>query len=109
MLSKIVVLLGSVSLRIEMLEILKNLPYTAPPAEVWTLGILLSFLVTGQSPFPTPEHTMHGVMCEPSETIAVSPVCGDLMHGCLHPDPFKRLTIQQVRDHPWLRGALGRA
>ncbi|KAF8608819.1 kinase-like protein [Ceratobasidium sp. AG-I] len=90
-------------------EILKNISYTAPPAEVWTLGILLSFLVTGQSPFPTPEHTMHGVMCEPPETIVVSPACGDLMRKCLHPDPVKRLTIQQVRDHPWLRGVLGRA
>ena len=96
-------------LRPEILEILKNLPYTAPPAEVWTLGILLSFLVTGQSPFPTPEHTTHGVMCEPPEKIVVPPACGDLMRKCLHPDPVKRLTIQQVRDHPWLRGALGRA
>ncbi|CAE6431217.1 unnamed protein product [Rhizoctonia solani] len=87
-------------------EILKNLPYTAPPAEVWTLGILLSFLVTGQSPFPTTEHAMHAVMCEPHESIVVSSACGDLMRKCLNPDPAHRLTIQQVRDHPWLRGAL---
>ncbi|CUA66911.1 hypothetical protein RSOLAG22IIIB_00361 [Rhizoctonia solani] len=90
-------------------EILKNLPYTAPPAEVWTLGILLSFLVTGQSPFPTTEHAMHAVMCEPHESIAVSPACGDLMRKCLDPDPTRRFTIQQVRDHVWLRGALDRA
>ncbi|KAH7339528.1 kinase-like domain-containing protein [Rhizoctonia solani] len=90
-------------------EILKNLPYTAPPAEVWTLGILLSFLVTGQSPFPTTEHAMHAVMCEPHESIVVSPTCGDLIRKCLNPDPVRRFTIQQVRDHPWLRGALGRA
>ncbi|KAJ1304485.1 hypothetical protein OPQ81_005631 [Rhizoctonia solani] len=90
-------------------EILRNLPYTAPPAEVWTLGILLSFLVTGQSPFPTTEHAMCAVMCEPHESIVVSPACGDLMHKCLHPDPARRYTIEQVRGHSWLRGALDRA
>ncbi|KEP55427.1 Serine/Threonine kinase catalytic domain protein [Rhizoctonia solani 123E] len=90
-------------------EILKNLPYTAPPAEVWTLGILLSFLVTGQSPFPTTEHAMCAVMCEPQESIVVSPACGDLMRKCLNPDPARRFTIQQVYDHVWLRGALDRA
>ncbi|KAG8747163.1 hypothetical protein FRC10_002212 [Ceratobasidium sp. 414] len=90
-------------------EILKDLPYTAPPAEVWALGILLSFLVTGQSPFPTREHAMYGVMCEPNASIAVSPLCGDLIKKCLEPDPARRLTVYQVREHLWLRGALDRA
>jgi serine/threonine protein kinase len=90
-------------------EILKNLPYTAPPAEVWTLGILLSFLVTGQSPFPKQEDTMRGAVCEPSGSIVVSPACRDLMSKCLHPDPVRRITVHHVRGHPWLRGALDRA
>ncbi|KAG8755481.1 hypothetical protein FRC12_010877 [Ceratobasidium sp. 428] len=90
-------------------EILKGLPYTAPPAEVWTLGILLSFLVTGQSPFPTTEHAKYGVMCEPNASIVVSPLCGDLMSKCLEPDPTRRITVHQVREHPWLRDALDRA
>ncbi|KAG9098458.1 hypothetical protein FS749_003744 [Ceratobasidium sp. UAMH 11750] len=90
-------------------EILKDLPYTAPPAEVWALGILLSFLVTGQSPFPTREHAMHRVMCGPDASIVVSPLCGDLINKCLEPDPVRRLTVYQVREHPWLRGALDRA
>jgi serine/threonine protein kinase len=88
---------------------LNNLAYTAPPAEVWTLGILLSFLVTGQSPFPKQEDTMRGMMYDPSGSIVVSPACSDLMNKCLHPNPAHRLTVQQVRDHPWLRGALDRA
>ncbi|QRV94153.1 Serine/threonine-protein kinase [Ceratobasidium sp. AG-Ba] len=90
-------------------EILKNQPYTAPPAEVWTLGILLSFLVTGQSPFPTPDHAKHGVMCEPHGSIVVSPSCRDLIRKCLEPDPVLRPSVHQVREHPWLRGALDRA
>ncbi|KAB5596046.1 Serine/Threonine kinase catalytic domain containing protein [Ceratobasidium theobromae] len=90
-------------------EILKGLSYTAPPAEVWTLGILLSFLVTGQSPFATTDHAMQGLVCELHESIGVSPACGDLMRKCLDPDPMRRYTIHQVREHPWLRGALGRA
>jgi serine/threonine protein kinase len=28
-------------------EILLKKPYQAPPAEVWTIGVLLSFLLTG--------------------------------------------------------------
>ncbi|KIO30715.1 hypothetical protein M407DRAFT_222942, partial [Tulasnella calospora MUT 4182] len=41
-------------------EILRNQAYRAPPAEIWTLGVLLSFLVTGESPFPDKQHAIDG-------------------------------------------------
>ena len=41
-------------------EILLKKRYQAPPAEVWTLGVLLSYLLTGHSPFPTEEDAKEG-------------------------------------------------
>ncbi|KAK7692576.1 hypothetical protein QCA50_004206 [Cerrena zonata] len=41
-------------------EILLKKPYRAAPAEVWTLGVLLSYLLTGNSPFPTEQDAMDG-------------------------------------------------
>ena len=35
-------------------EILQGKPYRAPHAEIWSLGVLLSILLSGQCPFPDP-------------------------------------------------------
>eukprot|EP00914_Ancora_sagittata_P000444 GHVO01001194.1.p1 GENE.GHVO01001194.1~~GHVO01001194.1.p1 ORF type:complete len:268 (-),score=17.85 GHVO01001194.1:150-953(-) len=41
-------------------EILQKKVYQAAPAEVWTLGVLLSYLLTGSSPFPTVKDAVAG-------------------------------------------------
>ena len=41
-------------------EILLKKPYRSVPAEIWTLGVLLSYLLTGHSPFPTEEDAIEG-------------------------------------------------
>ncbi|KAF8200829.1 kinase-like domain-containing protein [Pholiota molesta] len=41
-------------------EILLKKSYQAPPAEVWTLGVLLSYLLAGISPFPTARDAVDG-------------------------------------------------
>ena len=41
-------------------EVLRKKPYRAPPAEIWTLGVLLSYLLTGMSPFPTERDAISG-------------------------------------------------
>ncbi|KAG8953435.1 hypothetical protein FRC04_002277 [Tulasnella sp. 424] len=87
-------------------EILKNQAYRAPPAEIWTLGVLLSFLVTGESPFPDKQQAIDG-----SPTFVrpdgfhprLSSECVDLIKGCLIADPDRRFTIERVQKHPWFR------
>ena len=87
-------------------EILRKQPYQAAPAEVWTLGVLLSYLVTGSSPFPTVKYAIHGRMAlDISAGLKLSEKCVDLMRRCLEPDPEKRASVTEVKAHPWLEDA----
>ncbi|KAJ7783177.1 kinase-like domain-containing protein [Mycena metata] len=75
-------------------EILLKKPYQAPPAEIWTIGVLLSFLLTGSSPFPTI------ILSDCPERLSRSSL--NLMSMCLDPNPKTRATIGEVRAHAWL-------
>ncbi|KAH9931149.1 kinase-like protein [Epithele typhae] len=88
-------------------EILQKRPYQAPPAEVWTLGVLLSYLVTGHSPFPKESDAREGriVIREP-KSHRLNKDAIRLMTRCLEKDPELRADIHEVRNHPWVRGAL---
>jgi serine/threonine protein kinase len=88
-------------------EVLQKKPYRAPPAEIWTLGVLLSYLLTGASPFPTERDAVAGrVMLASHAGTYVSESAEQLMLRCLDPDPERRAGIHEVRTHPWLDGAL---
>ncbi|TFK75454.1 kinase-like protein [Pluteus cervinus] len=86
-------------------EILRKQTYQAPPAEIWTLGVLLSFLLTGTSPFPSMKDAIEGnVRIEEGPTsMKISHDAMDLMALCLDPNPATRATISHVRLHKWLR------
>ena len=87
-------------------EVLLKKPYQAPPAEIWTLGVLLSYLLTGASPFPTEQDAVKGrVVLSEAAGACVSMAARALMLRCLNPDPEARADIKEVRDHVWLRGA----
>ncbi|TBU55839.1 kinase-like protein [Dichomitus squalens] len=88
-------------------EILCKQPYKAPPAEIWTLGVLLSYLLTGHSPFPTEQDAKEGrVVVREPKSGRISKSAISLMHRCLEKDPHVRADILEVRNHPWLQGAL---
>ena len=85
-------------------EILLKKSYQAAPAEIWTLGVLLSYLLTGISPFPSLRYAVDGKVFL-SEKVAgkISDEAMDLMRRCLDPNPETRATISQVQKHPWLQ------
>lgn len=88
-------------------EILQRKPYQAPQAEIWTLGILLSYLLTGASPFPSEQEAIAGrISIRESIAARLSPECIALMRRCLEADPARRADIYEVRAHPWLQRAL---
>lgn len=91
-------------------EILRKLPYQAAPAEMWTLGVLLSYLLTGHSPFPCEQDAVNGhiVVRERSGAGRLSRAALSLMARCLECDPQRRADIAEVRGHRWLQGALER-
>ncbi|KAJ7096325.1 kinase-like domain-containing protein [Mycena epipterygia] len=84
-------------------EILLKKPYQAPPAEVWTLGVLLSFLLTGSSPFPTVKDAIAGKIILTDCPQHLSRASLDLMSMCLDPNPKTRATIEEVRAHVWFK------
>lgn len=84
-------------------EILLKKSYQAPPAEVWTLGVLLSYLLAGISPFPTARDAVDGRIFI-SEKVGgkISELAMDLMQKCLDANPETRATIAEIKAHPWL-------
>jgi serine/threonine protein kinase len=84
-------------------EVLRKRAYRAGPAEIWTLGVLLSYLLTGSSPFPTESDAIEGrVRLKGGIEGKLSGMVLELMRVCLEPDPDRRATIEEVRNHSWL-------
>lgn len=82
-------------------EILRGQPYQPPQSEVWSLGVLLSILVTGECPFSDAEAAKAGRLSRPK--VALGRSVDALLRGCLEVDTRRRFTIDDVRNHPWLR------
>ena len=84
-------------------EVLRKRAYRAGPAEIWTLGVLLSYLLTGTSPFPTEGDAIKGrIQLKAGAEKRLSGGVLGLMRICLEPDPDRRATIEEVRNHRWL-------
>ncbi|GAA6053599.1 hypothetical protein JCM3770_001546 [Rhodotorula araucariae] len=81
-------------------EILRGEAYQAPPSEVWSLGVLLSILITGECPFADADAAKAGRISQPK--IRLNPEVEHLLHACLAVDVKQRITISQIRRHPWL-------
>ena len=85
-------------------EIVTKSPWQSPPAEVWALGMLLSYLMRGASPFPTDADKLAGrVVLDEKSRKRMSEGCINLMQKCLKADPRERATIWDVREDPWLK------
>jgi protein-serine/threonine kinase len=86
-------------------EVLAGKPYRGFEQDMWALGILLYTIIYKENPFYTIEEIMGHDLRVPH----VSSELGlELIRGMLDRDVGKRLTIQQVLDHPWLQGLEGK-
>ncbi|KAH8555986.1 kinase-like domain-containing protein [Umbelopsis sp. PMI_123] len=82
-------------------EILLCKPYCAEPAEIWSLGILLYTVLTGEVPFNDPNQAISGPYASPRVHCTAS--CLHLIQRMLEKNPEKRATIAEVMDHPWFK------
>ncbi|XP_055807373.1 calcium-dependent protein kinase 32-like [Solanum dulcamara] len=83
-----------------------------PEVDVWSAGVILYILLCGVPPFWA--ETEQGVAQAIIRSVVnfkrdpwpkVSDNAKDLVKKMLNPDPSKRLTAQEVLDHPWIQNA----
>ena len=100
----------------------KEKGYKGFPIDIWSAGIALYIMLSGTLPFSVKKEESllelennknkkknmalkQAIMySQPKKIEKISPKAKDLLHGLLNKDPNKRLTIEQILNHPWLKG-----
>ena len=86
-------------------EVLKSGSYKGTLADIWSIGICLYIMVCGEFPFEGEEFQdlVKNIIIKTFEVKEyVSPLFKDLIYKILEKNPNKRLTIQQIKNHPWM-------
>lgn len=85
--------------------ILGDNKYDAKKADIWSCGIILYAMLYGQHPFQArdpsfAQKVVRGDYPVPAD-IPVSPNCLGLLKGILVPDPKARMSMTDIKQHPW--------
>lgn len=86
-------------------EILMGNPYDGAKSDIWSCGVILYAMVTGQLPWTKKNQTALFEQIKRGEYKIpqfLSNECKDLITKMLCVDPDKRLSAVQVLQHPWM-------
>jgi 5'-AMP-activated protein kinase catalytic alpha subunit len=90
-------------------EVVSCSTYCGPEVDIWSAGVILFALVSGRLPFDDPSFPVLFKRIRKAEfklPIEFSDGLKDLILRILNPDPIARITIQQLKCHPWFSVAL---
>ena len=88
-------------------EVLLNQPYKGKIADIWSMGICLYAMVYGDYPFYAEEigEFVREVIKKEiqfPDNINISPELKDLLKKLLEKNPKNRITMEQIKEHPWM-------
>ena len=86
-------------------EILKK-KYKGDQIDIWSSGIVLYVMVYGRLPFDQDNmkelvyHIKNGIYSLPN---TISEECQDLIKKIIQVNPDKRITLHEIKNHPWMK------
>ena len=85
-------------------EVLQGKGYKPRPVDIWSTGIVLYFMLCGKLPFQgDSDDDLYQKIIEAkvNNIVGISKEGNDLIKNILNPNPRKRITIANIKKHPW--------
>ncbi|GAA5869331.1 hypothetical protein JCM3774_004208 [Rhodotorula dairenensis] len=83
-------------------EVFTGEAYSMFPAEIWSLGVLLHVLLTGENPFTSAADARAGRRARTK--VELSEAALHLIDSCLAVDSARRISLAGLASHPWVSG-----
>lgn len=85
-------------------EVISGIKYSGSEVDVWSTGVVLYTILTGYLPFDDTSTCALFNKIRTAKYILpnyLSPEVKDLIQRMLNPDPIARITVEQIKAHPW--------